>query len=364
MTNAVHQIVWPKSLFWLTAEVFVNAKIQSVYNCDHPSVLDDLNVASKIAWDRLKESQHLTSIASDIENLLLQNQQDKERRLFSKIEKDNFLKDRVDVLFKNLAKEFHVQEKEIPVDPLAFCRLQEMLNDEALQTIWDKSLSKSFRFNGKVPKTPSEIKLWLEDKENLDQINAIECLNFSDFGLKVLPPQISEFSHLQGLYLDRNKLKSLPESIGNLSQLHTLWISDNKISRLPESLSKLSQLREVRLEHNEIRHLPEWFGSFPSLFNLELRCNRIRSLPQSLGRLSNLVILDLDYNDLEMIPESLGDLTELKTLFLNNNKIKKIPDSLSNLSNLLTLGLNKNEIEYLPEALRHLHRVVHKHNRN
>ena len=386
MGITIQQRPAPDSLFGLAAAVYINNKIHGFYQAEDRNFL---NFIAKIAWDRLKHSQLLMQSAFEIENSLIQNLNDKGQSSYTAIERETLLQENVDALFKNLAKEFDIREEErIPADASSYEFLQRAQEDESLQTIWKYALRDHFKFNGKQPETLVEIKNWLADSKNSDQLNNIDGLELSDISLKAIPPEITKFFQLQGLLLDNNELKrlpeilgnlsnlevisakhnkirSLPESLGNLAQLTHLSFFDNKIRILPEIIGNLSKLQEFYIDKNELKSLPETIGNLSQLKELSVDKNELRSLPESIGNLSNLKILSLNYNQLKSLPESFGKLSHLDSLALNYNKITGLPTSFINLSKLEDLLLCGNEIETLPpwNNFSHLQRLLLRSNK-
>ena len=280
-------------------------------------------------WDKLKES-NLKEIVSDIENRLIKKLQDKVQTPLTNEAQQKYLEDHVEMLFKKLAKPCHTKfDEKVLFDPSSHTLLQQKLEDEALQKIWNVCLSNLFTFKGHRPKTLAEIRSWFEDKNNENQLNAIQDLNFAAYGLKAVPSEIMKFSQLRCLILTSNDLRIIPESLGNLSKLEYLDLNYTRIKVLPKTLGNLSELKVLKLSYNKIRDIPKTISKLSKLENLNLNGNKIRN-----------------------IPESLGNLFQLQHLDLSKNKISNLPEFLCNLSRNLRLNIQKNEITIIPESIR------------
>ena len=301
-------------------------------------------------WNDLKKTNELSIIITNIENECL-----RKKSFSNNLEKNDFLKVNVYNLFKNLAKKFHIPNNEIiPCDLLSYVFIQQ--ENKALQAIW-KRLSKHFMFAEEEhkPRTLIEIKEWLNDPKNEEQLNSVYKLNLSGLELKVIPLQISKLSQLQELYLEDNLLQSVPNFISKFSELRFLNVKNNILTDIPESICKLSQLQELFFNNNMIETIPESIFKLSKLKKLSLKNNLINSIPESFCKLSQLKNLMLDNNNITTLPNAFGHLSQLEFLYLNNNKIETLPESLGNLSKLLTLELNNNsQIKSLPESLSNL----------
>jgi Leucine-rich repeat (LRR) protein len=316
-------------------------------------------------WLELKHSPQNFNLAytmSNIEEYFVEEQQRNGNfpSTFSIASKNNLLAPHVNILFKKLAKKFQAERifgSRIPVDISSYVHLQRVLEDEALQKIWDFYLLKEFVFNGPAPTSLGEIKAWLKDPANAMQLNGVQVLDAQGLELMVIPPEISALTRLQKLYLDDNEISSIPDSLSNLSQLKTLNLKDNQISSIPNSLSKLSQLQELYLDVNRISSIPDSLSNLSQLKTLNLEDNQISSIPNSLSKLSQLQELYLHDNRISSIPDSLSNLSRLKKLGLGNNLINSIPDSLSKLSRLQRLDLGDNQISSIPDSLSKLSRL-------
>jgi Leucine-rich repeat (LRR) protein len=331
-----------------------------------------INDIIRKVWDDLKHSAQnfgLEQIMSDLEDSLVKSQQaDGQFPVdFSDDEREALLKNNVNTLFRNLAHEFQAETVHghvVPVDLASYARLQQSF-DEALQIIWDSRLSPILDYNGPQLTTPAAIKAWLDDPAHAAQLNAVQTLDLSKLGLKVIPYHITKLSQLQFLLLDNNQISSIPASLSNLISLQSLSLNNNQISSIPDSLANLARLRELYLCNNQISSIPDSLSKLTQLQTLSLNNNRISGIPDSVGNLSKLKTLSLYNNQISSIPAALSNLVQLEFLRLNNNQIKKIPDSLGNLAKLRGLYLDHNQIKKIPDSLNNaawLHTLAIDHN--
>ena len=125
----------------------------------------------------------------------------------------------------------------------------------------------------------------------------------------IIPPELSELTNLEVLYLKRTELTGI----------------------IPSELGNLSNLKELVIYGGEFRGRGQLTGSIPA----------------ELGNLSNLEVMDLAINQLTgSIPVELGNLTNLEVLELSVNQLtSSIPAELGKLPNLHNLGVSDNELE-------------------
>jgi Leucine-rich repeat (LRR) protein len=348
----------PMSLVNQTVSFTITRNLQNSNMTDHVRAL--VNTSFTRVWLDLKHSPQnfgLEHIMSNIERSFVESEQRNRKITFSPEQVSDVLEKNRDILFKTLAETFQAERifgSSIPVDISSYERLQRVLEDDALQTIWDLRLARHFVFNGPAPTSPGEIKAWLKDPTNAAQLNGVQTLHLSGLGLKAIPPEISALTQLQNLNLSNNQISCIPDSLSNLSQLQWLSLSNNKISSIPDSLSKLSQLQGLYLQDNQISSIPGSLSSLPQLQELDLGGNQISCIPDSLSNLSQLDSLCLSNNKISSIPDSLESLFQLTTLDLHDNQISSIPDSFGSLSQLKTLNLHNNQISSIPDSLNNL----------
>jgi Leucine-rich repeat (LRR) protein len=341
----------PMSLVNQTVSFTITRNLQNSHMTDHVRAL--VNTSFTRVWLDLKHSPQnfgLGHIMSNIERSFVESEQRSRKITFSPEQVSDVLEKNRDILFKTLTETFQAERifgSSIPVDISSYERLQRVLEDDALQTIWDSRLRERFVFNGPAPTSLGEIKAWLKDPTNAAQLNGVQTLDLSRLGLKVIPPEISVLTQLQNLNLSSNQISCIPDSLSNLSQLQLLSLSNNKISSIPDSLGSLSQLQGLYLHHNQISSIPDSLSSLPQLQGLDLIDNQISCIPDSLSKLSRLQWLSLSDNKISSIPDSLGSLFQLKTLNLENNQINNIPNSLAGLPPQLWLPLDDNPLLFI-----------------
>jgi Leucine-rich repeat (LRR) protein len=345
----------PISLVNQTVSFTITRNLQNSTMTNHVRALVEASFTR--AWLDLKDSAQnfsLRHIMSNIERSFVESEQRSRKITFLPEQVNDVLEKNRDILFKTLAETFQAKRifgSSIPVDISSYERLQRVLEDDALQTIWDSRLAGLFVFNGPAPTSPDEIKAWLKDPTNAAQLNGVQMLDLSRLGLKAIPPEISTLTQLQSLALSDNQISCIPDSLSSLSQLQGLFLENNQISGIPDSLGSLSQLQELYLQSNQISSIPDSLSKLSQLRDLNLAHNQISCIPDSLSKLSQLKTLYLSDNQISSIPDSLGNLSQLKRLYLQENKINSIPDSLSNLSQLQELYLQDNQVSSIPDSL-------------
>ena len=159
-------------------------------------------------------------------------------------------------------------------------------------------------------------KRWLGNQEGRART---DCLHLDNQGLRELPTEVCQMTHLKELHLRNNALQALPEDIGNLANLELLMVSGNALTTVPESIVKLKKLRVLGLSTNALERLPEGIGEMPSLVEIHAGGNHLRELPVSLGKLRELVKLNVSNNRLSALPIELKNLPNLQFLYLHDN---------------------------------------------
>jgi Leucine-rich repeat (LRR) protein len=402
MSNPLNPIQsQPVSLVKQITSFMITRDLQNSHMTNHVRVV--VNDSFTRAWLDLKNSPqnfNLEHIMSNIERSFVESEQQNRKITFLPEQVNDVLQKNRDILFKKLAETFQAKRvfgNHIPVDISSYERLQKVLEDRALQNIWNSHLKKLFVFNGPVPTSPNQIKAWLKNPANAMQLNGVQGLDLSGLRLKAIPPELSTltglqwlsvadnqissipnslanltqlqvlnladnqiysipdffagFSQLQGLYLENNQISNIPDSLGDLPQLQKLSLENNQISRIPDSLSKLPQLQNLNLANNQINSIPDSLGNLPLLQSLNLDNNRINSIPNSLAYLSQLQELFLQNNQISNISDSFSKLSQLRWLYLRHNQISNIPDSFGNLSQLEVLSLENNQMSTIPDSL-------------
>jgi len=169
-------------------------------------------------------------------------------------------------------------------------------------------------------------------------------LSLRRLGLTRLPPEITQLSHLTGLFLERNKLITLPPEIGQFVNLAGLYLSDNQLSTLPLEIGRLANLTRLDLDSNLLTTLSPGIGRLVNLRMLNLGGNQLKTLPPEIGQLANLTKLHLSRNRLSTLPPEMGRLAQLEDLMLENNRLCELPESLMRLARLRQLMLHGNTL--------------------
>lgn len=156
-----------------------------------------------------------------------------------------------------------------------------------------------------------------------------ESINLFGSRITDFPLEITQYTNLKNLFLDKNNISTLPSEIGLLSSLENFELHYNGLCTLPSEIGQLSNLNRLELHHN-----------------------RLSSLPPEIGRLSNLETLILHNNEISSLPVEIGQLSNLKELYLSSNQLTTLPTTLKQLTNLKVLDLTGNPLPIPPEILR------------
>ena len=124
------------------------------------------------------------------------------------------------------------------------------------------------------------------------------------------------------------------------------------IDLIPESISDFSKLEFLNLDDNRIRDFPSYLEGCENLRILHLSGNNLKdSGVCRVGNLPNLEMLFLDSNGMGEIPESVGDLKKLATFHASKNLIQEVPESLGGIKTLKWVTLSSNGITSLPKYM-------------
>ena len=104
--------------------------------------------------------------------------------------------------------------------------------------------------------------------ENEDSRQSWLSIDFGGQGLKAISPALFDYTFLDKVFFNFNKLSHLPSTIGQLRNLTFLDLSFNHITELPPEIGMLSNLRELLLFDNPIQTLPYEMGLLYSLETL------------------------------------------------------------------------------------------------
>ena len=104
------------------------------------------------------------------------------------------------------------------------------------------------------------------------------ALDFGGQGLRALSSSLFNYTFLEKLYLNHNRLRVLPPSIGLLRKLNHLELSGNELSELPEEIGMLTSLRKLYLFDNNIRTFPYEVGYMYRLETLGIEGNPLNEI--------------------------------------------------------------------------------------
>lgn len=141
-------------------------------------------------------------------------------------------------------------------------------------------------------------------------------LDLSGFGLREVPPEVWELSHLTMLDLSDNRLKVLPPEIGRLAHLERLYLNHNRLETLPPEIGRLKQLTWLELDNNRLTALPPELAQLQQLMHLKVQYNRLTTFPAVVLELPALELLWLSGNELGPLPEVLTERAAAGTLNL------------------------------------------------
>lgn len=244
-----------------------------------------------------------------------------------------------------------------PFDIAYFNAMQEVVQtnrDHSTRVFWTK-LSIHLRFDGAPPNTLEEIRAYMVDPSNQEQLTGIHVLKLVSHELKVIPPEIKHLQGLQHFNLSHNQIKTISQEIAYLTDLRRLDLSCNQIRTLPPQIRFLTKLIALTLISNKIKKIPPEIGHLTALRELELSDNEIQSIPPEIIHLIQLEILSVMINRIDTLPPEIGYLSTLRELDLSANRLNSIPHELGLLHRLEQLDLRENlslSYDQIPISLR------------
>ncbi|MBS0605598.1 MAG: leucine-rich repeat domain-containing protein [Parachlamydiales bacterium] len=274
---------------------------------------------------------------------------------------------KVNALFHSLAKLIQRDLRKIGCDwvnlrecvPTSLSEYSQLQKDLALWIVWKERISPKMDFGHDAPPaSPQEIRAWLSNEANRDQVQHLRHLDLSGLHLSIVPSELALFTGLTRLDLSHNCLSELPEYIGNFSHLWKLDLSHNKLAELPGTFGNLTRLRDLKLSENQLTAIPASFSQFVHMEKIDLSSNALTEIFPIFDCCPRLSTLNLSHNLLEKLPEIQTQHHPLKKLYLTSNRLKELPASIGNLSRLKDLDLQSNRLSSLPESfqyLSHLH---------
>ena len=178
---------------------------------------------------------------------------------------------------------------------------------------------------------------------NIQNLDSLITLSFSDNELEYLPASIGNLPSLNTLILSNNLIIEIPEEIGNLSNLEFLHLPGNQLASLPSTISNLSSIISLNIDNNFVTTFPLGILELNTLKYFYIANNTIQELPSDIGTLSALQIVSAYSNNIAELPSSIGELSNLYHLDFMNNELTNIPETICNIYDNLTvfsIGIN------------------------
>ncbi|KAL7272622.1 Glucose-repressible alcohol dehydrogenase transcriptional effector [Rhizina undulata] len=103
-----------------------------------------------------------------------------------------------------------------------------------------------------------------------------KALDLGGQGLRALSNALFQYTFLDKLYINHNKLTKLPSAIGRLKLLQYLDASGNQLTELPPELGMLTNLKQLLIFDNQLTVLPYELGSLYQLETLGIEGNPLQ----------------------------------------------------------------------------------------
>ena len=182
-----------------------------------------------------------------------------------------------------------------------------------------------------------------EIPNNIQNLDSLVHLSFSDNELEYLPDAIGNLPSLNALFLSNNILVEIPETIGNLGNLEFFHMPGNQLTELPLSISNISSLMSLNIDNNYFTTFPSAVLELNNLKYVYIANNAINSLPTNINMILSIQILSAYSNNISILPSSVGELSNLYHFDFANNDLTTIPETICNIYDNLTvfdIGLN------------------------
>lgn len=163
--------------------------------------------------------------------------------------------------------------------------------------------------------SPSAFRRFLNNPNNLAQIQSVNFLDLSKLNMTQLPREINHFSNLQNLVLSSNCICRLPNDL-NLPKLEMLSLADNRNLTSFPNRARLPRLGLLVLTNTRITTIP---SDLPNLHTLELSGSQITEIGDNrLPRLQSLCLNNTPFSQSsdQTVNNSWNNVTIVK---LNNN---------------------------------------------
>jgi Leucine-rich repeat (LRR) protein len=189
--------------------------------------------------------------------------------------------------------------------------------------------------------------------ENCNQLEELSLYNFKNISLEKIFEKNTQIK--DALFVNCG-IKSIPQNIENATHLDMLYISENELSELPEELFKLQKLTNLTLSKNKITSISSQIASLKALQTLTLDDNPITEIPKEIfTELPHLQIFNLNNGSLKQLikkeEESLVHSDSIKEIYLANNLLEEFPAFLiQNMKKLSSLYLSDNHIHSFAEV--------------
>lgn len=183
-----------------------------------------------------------------------------------------------------------------------------------------------------------------------------------DLKLDEIPEEIGRLDGITDLHFDlRSKDITIPDTIGDINLLETLRLSGFGINALPKGISRLKNLKKLIINLHSIKEIPDWITRCEALEELEfggyLSYSHIayNKLPDLRG-VKNLKSLEISTMKIDEIPEEFFNLPQLEDFKLVNVKgLKSLPSTIKNMKELKSLEIaNCPQMEELPVEITQL----------
>lgn len=180
--------------------------------------------------------------------------------------------------------------------------------------------------------------------ESVSNIKSLYEISLEDNQFEEFPFNLTNIKSLERIWLDRNSISDIQiNSVNKFFNLERISLCQNKLNNFA-GIVEWTSLEVLLLNENKIEFIPKDIANLKKLRKLHLNKNKIKFIPFEIGELKALKDIQIKDNLIEEIPTVIGELTKLEFMNVSNNLIKVLPPSMSLLTNLKNLNVKGNPI--------------------
>ena len=155
----------------------------------------------------------------------------------------------------------------------------------------------------------------------------------------------TDFSTVQRLYIESNKIESFSENaLNGFQNLRNIYMKFNQIQHILFKVEDIPRLQYLNLNYNQLAQVPTFYGFFQSMGTLAIGQNSISHVcEEDFENITNIDNIYLARNRLVTF-EPKQELPNLSNLDLGNNELTEIPALRGTYSSIRRFSIYNNKI--------------------